>query len=84
MVLVTIRVQDDNGGGPFHTEPAHQRLVFVEINLKGNEAFRNGKTDIGIGISNSLQLFTPNSEVIIVIHQDQFLFLPCLCLGRRE
>ncbi len=84
MVLVTIRVQEDNGGGPFYTEPTYHGLVLVEINLEGNETFLNGKTDIGIRIGNSLQLFTPDSEVIVIIHQDQFLFLPCLCLGRRE
>ena len=84
VVLIAVQIQEDHGGSPFHTEPAHQRLVLAEIDLKGNEAFLNSKTDVRIGIGDSLQLLTPNSEVIIIIHQDQFLFLPCLCLGLRE
>lgn len=84
MVLLTLWIQNDNAGSPFHTESAHQGLVLVEINLEGNKTLLNGKTDVRIGIRNSLQLFAPNSEVIVIIHQNQFLLFLCLCLGRRE
>ena len=84
MVLLALWIQDDNGGSPFHTESAHQGLVLVEINLEGDKTLLNGKADVRIGVRNSLQLLTPNSEVIVVIHQDQFLLFLCLGLGRRE
>ena len=64
--------------------PFYQSLVLVEINLEGNEAILNRKTDIGIGVSNSCQLLAPNSEIIKKVHQNQFLFLLRLCLRRGE
>ena len=82
MVLIAIGIQDDDRRSPFHAEAIDQGLVLVEINLKGNVTFLDRKTDIGVRVGNSFQLLTPYSEVVIEIHQDQFLFLLRLCLCR--
>ena len=70
MVFVAIRIQDNDGGGPFNGKSLHQSLVFVEINLKGNEVILYSETDIRIGVSNSCQLLAPNSEVVVEVHQN--------------
>jgi hypothetical protein len=38
--------------------------------LNGNEVFLHRKADIRIGVSNSCQLLTPNSEIVIEVHQN--------------
>ena len=58
-------------------------FILIKINLKRNEILLDRRTDIGIGISNSCQLLASNSEVIIKVHQDQFLFLFRFSLCRR-
>lgn len=84
VVFLPVGLQDDDGRGPLDGIAFHQSLIFVEINLKGNEIILNRETDIGIGVSNSCQLLTPNSEIIIKVHQDKFFFFLCLCLGCGE
>ena len=83
VMFAIIGVQDDEGRGPFDTEAIDQSLILVEIDLERNEVLLNGKTDIGVRISNSFQLLAPYSEVIVKIHQDQSLLLPCLRLCLR-
>jgi len=70
MVLLPVRIQDDDGGSPLNGIALHQSLVFVEINLKGNEVILHRETDIRVGIGNSCQLLAPNSEIVIEVHQD--------------
>jgi hypothetical protein len=84
MMFLTVRIQDDDRRRPFHRIPFHQCFVFVKIDLKRNKVIFHGKTDIGIGISNSCQLLASNSEIIIKIYQDKLLFLSCLCLRCRQ
>jgi hypothetical protein len=47
--------------------------------LKRNEIVLHGETDVWIGIGNSCQLLAPDSEIIIIVHQDKLFFLlrPC-------
>ncbi len=85
VVLTAIYVQDNDARCPFDAESVYQGFVLIEINLDGDEIFFEGKTDIGIGVSNSCQLLATDSEVVIEVHQDQFLLLfrHCLCFGKR-
>ncbi len=84
VMFSTISVEDNDGWCPFDAKSLHQGLVLIEINLDGNEVFLHRKADIGIGVSNSCQLLTTNSEVVVKVHQDQFLLLLRLCLGCGE
>jgi hypothetical protein len=81
-MLIAICIQDDDCRSPFNPISFHQNLILVKIDLEGSEILLNRRTDIGIGISNSCQLLAPNSEIVIKVHQDQFLLLLRLCLGR--
>lgn len=84
MVLVAIGIQDDDGWSPFDSIALHRGSVLIEVNLDGNEIALDSKTDIRIGVSNSCQLLTPDSKIIIEVHQNQFLSLFCLCLRLTE
>ncbi len=84
MVLLAVRIQNDDRGGPFYCIPLDERFVLVEINLKRYKIILYRETDIRIGVSNSCQLLASDSEIIIKIDQDQFLFLLRLCLSRCE
>ena len=84
VVFIAISVEDNDGGGPFDTKSLNQGLVLIEINLNGNEFLFHGEADVRIGVGNSCQLLTPNSEVIVKVHQDQFFLLLRLCLGCGE
>jgi hypothetical protein len=84
VVLTAISVEENDGRCPFDAKSLNQGLVLIEIDLDGNEVFLHRKADIGIGVSNSCQLLTPNSVVVVKVHQDQFFLLLCLCLGCGE
>ena len=68
VVLAAIRVHENDGRSPFDAESVYQGLVLIEINLDGDEIFLDGKTDVGIGVSNSCQLLATDSEIIIEVH----------------
>ncbi len=84
MMFIAVGIEDNDGGGPFHTETADQGLILDEIDLEGDKTLLNGKTDICIGIGNSFQLLASYSKPVMKIGQDQFLFLPCPRLSRRQ
>ena len=74
-MFISIGIQDDHRWSPFDTEPVDEGLILIKIDLERNKTLFDCKNDIRIRIGNSFQLLTPNSEVVIKIHQDQFLLL---------
>lgn len=84
MMFIAVGVKDDDGGSPLYVKAGDQGLVLHEIDLKGNEALLDRKTDVGIGIGNSFQLLTPHSKPVVEIGQDQLLLFPRLRLGRCQ
>jgi len=85
VVFTPICVQENDGRCPLDAKPVYRGLILIEINLDGDEIFLDGKTDIGIGVSNSCQLLATDSEVVIEVHQDQFFlfFRHHLRFGKR-
>jgi hypothetical protein len=83
-MFIPLRIQNHYRRGPFDAVSFHQSLILNEINLKGNEIVLHSITDIGVRVSNSCQLFAPNSEVVIKVHQNKLLFLPYFDLGLGE
>ena len=84
VMFAAIGVENNDGRCPFDTKSLNQGLVLIEINLDGDEVFLHRKADIGIGVGNSCQLLTPNSEVVVKVYQDQFFLFLRFRLGCGE